>query len=68
MKKVEMIKAKIARAQFHLEEANRLQQEAFGLESELRCYDLHCGIEALLEEMDETLMEVCVPLEMEEMA
>lgn len=67
MKKVDMIKAKIARAQFHLEEANRLQQEAFGKETD-RCYDLHCGIEALLEEMDETLMEVCVPLEMEEMA
>jgi hypothetical protein len=63
MTKADMIKAKIARAQFHLEEADRLQQEAFGTEAELACYDLHNGIEALIEEMDEALMEVCIPLE-----
>ena len=63
MTKADMIKAKIARAQFHLEEADRLQQEAFGTEDELGCYDLHNGIEALIEEMDDLLMQVCIPLE-----
>ena len=60
-----MIKAKIARAQFHLEEADRLQQEAFGSEAELGCYDLHNGIESILNEMDDLLMQVCIPLETE---
>ena len=65
MTKAEMIKAKIARAQFHLEEADRLQQEAFGSEAELGCYDLHNGIESILNEMDDLLMQVCIPLETE---
>jgi hypothetical protein len=63
MTKAEMIKAKIARAQFHLQEADRLQQEAFGTEAELASYDLHNGIESLMDEVDEALMEVCIPLE-----
>ena len=63
MTKADMIKAKIARAQFHLEEADRLQQEAFGSEAELGCYDLHNGIESILNEMDDLLMQVCIPLE-----
>jgi hypothetical protein len=64
MTKSEIIKSKIARAQFHLEEADRLQQEAFGELAELGCYDLHNGIEEILSEMDDLLMEVCIPLEM----
>lgn len=61
MTKAEMIKAKIARAQFHLEEADRLIQEAFGASDS--SYDLHNGIESLMDEVDEALMEVCIPLE-----
>jgi hypothetical protein len=72
MNKSEIIKSKIARAQFHLEQADKLQQEAFGeLQqeafgelAELGCYDLHNGIEEILSEMDDLLMEVCIPLEM----
>ena len=64
MTKSEIIKSKISRAQFHLEEADRLQQEAFALEADAGCYDLHNGIEEILSEMDDLLMEVCIPLEM----
>jgi hypothetical protein len=64
MTKSEIIKSKISRAQFHLEEADRLQQEAFGELAESGCYDLHNGIEEILSEMDDLLMEVCIPLEM----
>ena len=64
MTKVEMIKAKIARAQFHLQEADRLQQEALAGEADAQSYDLHNGIENMADELDELLMEVCIPLEM----
>ena len=64
MTKSDIIKSKIDRAQFHLEQADKLQQEAFGELAELGCYDIHNGIEALLQQMDEVLMEVCIPLEM----
>jgi hypothetical protein len=63
MTKSDIIKSKIDRAQFHLEQADKLQQEAFGELAELGCYDIHNGIEALLQQMDEVLMEVCIPLE-----
>ena len=64
MTKSEIIKSKISRAQFHLEEADRLQQEAFGELPESGCFDLHNGIEAIMGEMDDLLMQVCIPLEM----
>ena len=63
MTKADMIKAKIARAQFHLQEADRLQQEALAGEADAQSYDLHNGIEAMMDEMDDLLMEVCIPLE-----
>jgi len=64
MNKVETIKANIAKAQYYLELADKYQQMAFAGEADAQSYDLHNGIEEMMAEMDDLLMEVCIPLEM----
>ena len=63
MTKVEQIKEYASKAQYYLELADKYQQMAFGEFADAQCYDLHNGIEEMMEEMDELLMEVCIPLE-----
>lgn len=63
MTKADRIKENIAKAQYYLELADKFQQLAFAGEADAQSYDLHNGIEAMMDEMDDLLMEVCIPLE-----
>ena len=63
MTKAEAIKAHISKAQYYLELADKHQQLALAGEADAQSYDLHNGIEAMMDELDELMMEVCIPLE-----
>jgi hypothetical protein len=60
---VNQIKEYAEKAQMYLQLADKYQQMAFGEFADAQCYDLHNGIEAMMDEMDDLLMEVCIPLE-----
>ena len=64
MSKTDKIKEYAGKAQYYLELADKYQQMAFGEFADAQCYDLHNGIEEMMGEIDELLMEVCIPLEM----
>jgi hypothetical protein len=62
--KADCIKAHIAKAQYYLELADKHQQLALAGEADAQSYDLHNGIESMMEDLDDLAYEVCVPLEM----
>jgi hypothetical protein len=63
MTKEQMIKTHVERAQYYLELADKHQQLAFAGEADAQSYDLHNGIEEMMDELDDLLMEVCIPLQ-----
>ena len=63
MTKADCIKAHMAKAQYYLELADKYQQLALAGEADAQSYELHNAIEEMMDEMDDLLMEVCIPLE-----
>lgn len=69
MKKSELLMQKIQKAQYLLEQVDSLQQECFAefeTEGNSECFDLHCGIEELIEKLDEVAYEFVSPIQMDE--
>jgi hypothetical protein len=64
MTKAEQIKAHIAKAQYYLQLADKYQQLALGSDRHHESYEFHNELENMADEMDELLMEICIPLEM----
>ena len=69
MKKSEKLMAKIRQIQTLLEQADALQQEFFELveeDAQDQCFDLHCGIENLIDDLDEIAYQFVMPIQMRE--
>jgi hypothetical protein len=70
MKKSDALLKKIQKAQYLLEQVDSLQQEVFAeageaTESEY-CFDIHCGIEEMIAQLDDVAYQVISPIQMRE--
>jgi hypothetical protein len=69
MKKSEMLLQKIQKAQYLLEQVDSLQQECFAefeTEGNDECFNLHCGIEQLISDLDDMAYQFVSPIQMDE--
>lgn len=69
MKKSEKMMAKIRQIQTLLEQADALQQEFFEMveeDAQDQCFDLHCGIENLIDDLDEIAYQFVMPIQVKE--
>lgn len=69
MKKSEKLMEQIRQIQDLLSQADALQQDMFaGIEEDAhdQCFDLHCGIENLIDDLDEIAYQFVMPIQVAE--
>jgi hypothetical protein len=70
MKKSETLLKKLQKAQYLLEQVDSLQQEVFAEAGESTtgdyCFDIHCGIEEMISQLDDVAYQIVSPIQMRE--
>jgi hypothetical protein len=70
MKKSEALLKKLQKAQYLLEQVDSLQQEVFAEAGEPTgsdyCFDIHCGIEEMISQLDDVGYQLVSPIQMKE--